>query len=100
MKGSSSLVDTTKQDILLERHYAVLMSQFKTQMLQKGKRHSSQIMECIMLVTPWKGTGFYVVGSGLAWTRGTGEMVTSADKIDLGLVERAQQCSSWCKNNH
>lgn len=62
MKGSFSLVDTTKQDILLERHYAVLMSQFKTQMLQKGKRHSSQIMECVMLVTPWKGTGFYVQG--------------------------------------
>lgn len=62
MKGSSSLVDTTKQDILLERHYVVLMSQFKTQMLQKGKRHSSQIMECIMLVTPWKATGFYVQG--------------------------------------
>lgn len=62
MKGSFSLVDTTKQDILLERHYAVLMSQFKTQMLQKGKRHSSQIMECVMLVSPWKGTGFYVQG--------------------------------------
>lgn len=62
MKGSFSLVDTTKQDVLLERHYAVLMSQFKTQMLQKGKRHSSQIMECVMLVSPWKGTGFYVQG--------------------------------------
>lgn len=79
-------MDRTKQDILLERHYAVLMIQFKTQMLQKGKRHSSQIMECIMLVTSLRKAlvliFLYVVG--LAWTRGTGETDTSADDVDLG----------------